>query len=136
MCLKNGNYLQLCYLDFMPLPMYINTDSSLLCTLYIYPQLQHVHVALCPDLLGPIQHVTWAMVGLHLDSTSVSVLLISTQLFQKFLLRCWEDNTGLALERVWRKTWRNSYSCCSYALKHVQQSTWHSHSDSLRCMCQ
>ena len=59
MRLENGEYLQLCYLDFMLLPMYINTDYSLLCTLRVYPQFNVSASHHCPDLLGAIQHLCW-----------------------------------------------------------------------------
>ena len=57
MRLENGDYIQLCYLDFMPLPMCINTGSSLLCnTLRVYPQF-NVSASLCVlTFLGPFNN--------------------------------------------------------------------------------
>ncbi len=65
MRLENGDYLQLCYLDFMLLPMYLNTDYSLLCTLRVYPQSNVSASSLCPDLLGAIQHKRVTPVSAH-----------------------------------------------------------------------
>ncbi len=57
MRLENGDYLQLCYLDFMLPPMYINTDYSLLYTLRLNLTCpRQVRVVVCSDLLGAIQH--------------------------------------------------------------------------------